>query len=70
MIVEPCGGYDCISIINNTASGEMNEPTKDYNLNKCGNDRLLINKALQLKISTSMKNTLRSVEQFLGQRFI
>jgi len=65
MVVEPCGGYNCISIINNPYLREYNKPTEDYDLNKCGkikNDRLLVNKALQLKISTSIKNTLRPAE--------
>jgi len=65
MIVEPCGGDDCISIINNTDLKEINEPTEDYDLNKCGkikNDHSFITKALQLKISTSIKNTLRPAE--------
>ncbi len=65
MIVETCGGHDCISIINNTDLKETNEPTQDYDLNKCGriqNDRSFSTKALQLKISTSIKNTLRPAE--------
>ncbi|CAF4843454.1 unnamed protein product, partial [Rotaria sp. Silwood1] len=65
MIVEPCGGHNCISIINNTDLEDYNEPTEDYDLNKCGvaqNDRLLKKRALQLKISTSVKNTLRPAE--------
>jgi len=65
MFVEPCGGYNCISIINNTNLEETNEPTQDYDLNKCGkikNDRSFIHKALQLKISTNIKNTLRPAE--------
>jgi hypothetical protein len=62
MIIEPCGGYNCISLINNTDLEEENEPTEEYDLNQCGRDRLFINKALQLKISTSVKNTLRPAE--------
>jgi hypothetical protein len=65
MIVEPCGEHDCISIINNTDLEEINEPTEEYDLNKCGrskNDQSFSTKALQLKISTSIKNTLRPAE--------
>ncbi len=66
MTVEPCGSYDCISIINNTDLEEYNEPTIDYDLNQCGmiktNDRTIINKALQLKISIGVKSTLRPAE--------
>jgi hypothetical protein len=62
MIIEPCGGYNCISLINNTDLEVENEPTEEYDLNQCGRDHLFINKALQLKISTSVKNTLRPAE--------
>lgn len=65
MLVEPCGGFNCISLINSKHPEEINEPTQDYDLNQCGkikSQRLLTNKALQLKISTSIKNTLRPAE--------
>ncbi|CAF1187093.1 unnamed protein product [Rotaria sordida] len=65
MIVEPCGGNNCISIVNNTYLEEDNEPTQTYDLNKCGlikNDHLLKKRTLQLKVSTSVKNTLRPAE--------
>ncbi|CAF1439455.1 unnamed protein product [Adineta steineri] len=65
MIVEPCGGHNCVSMVNNTNSEEENEPTEDYDLNKCGimNERYrLINKALTLKISTGVKDTLNTAE--------
>ena len=41
------------------------QPTKDYDLTNCGKietDRSIIAKALQLKISTSVRNTLRPAE--------
>jgi hypothetical protein len=65
MIVEPCGGHNCVSIINSTDLEEDHEPTQAYDFNACGiikKDRAFINKALQLKISTSVKNTLRPAE--------
>ena len=65
MLVEPCGGYNCISIVNNTELEDLNQSTEDYDLNNCGkisNQHLFINKGLQLKISTSIKNTLRPAE--------
>jgi hypothetical protein len=65
MNVEPCGGHDCVSIINNTDLEEYDKPTEEYDLSQCGmikNDRSLINKALQLKISTGVKSTLRPAE--------
>lgn len=65
MLVEKCGGYNCVSIVNSTDPDELNEPTQYYDLEQCGQiktNRLLINKALQLKISTSIKNTLRPAE--------
>ena len=65
MMIEPCGGHNCISIINNTELEEFHEPTEEYDLSQCGKmqtNHLLINKALQLKISTNVKNTLRPAE--------
>ncbi len=65
MLVEPCGGPNCIPIVNNTYSRE-NEPTKKYDLSQCGivnnSNYSISNKALQLKVSTSIKNTLRPAE--------
>ena len=57
MIVEPCGGSGCISMINNTELEEEDQPTEKYDLNQCG-----MIKALQLKISTGVKSTLRPAE--------
>lgn len=65
MLVEKCGRYNCVSIVNSTDPDELNEPTQYYDLEQCGQiktNRLLINKALQLKISTSIENTLRPAE--------
>ncbi len=65
MLVEPCGGSSCVSIINSTYIKE-NEPTKKYDFSQCGmgnnNSYSILNKALQLKVSTSVKNTLRPAE--------
>jgi hypothetical protein len=64
MLVEPCGGPNCVSMINSTYLTE-NEPTKKYDFNQCGminNSYSIVNKALQLKVSTSVKNTLRPAE--------
>jgi trypsin len=68
MLVEPCGGPNCVSMINSTYLKEI-EPTKKYDFNQCGminnnnnNSYSILNKALQLKISTSVKNTLRPAE--------
>ncbi|CAF0944832.1 unnamed protein product [Adineta steineri] len=65
MIVEPCGGPNCVSIINSTNLYE-HEPTKKYNFSQCGmidNSKYsIINKALQLKVSTGVRNTLRPAE--------
>lgn len=65
MMVEPCGGSGCISMINNTELEEEDQPTEKYDLNQCGmikTDRSIVNKALQLKISTGVKSTLRPAE--------
>ncbi|UJR36915.1 hypothetical protein I4U23_029627 [Adineta vaga] len=65
MLVQPCGGSSCISIINSTTLTK-NEPTKKYNFSECGipNDikHSIANKALQMKVSTGVKNTLRPAE--------
>jgi hypothetical protein len=65
MIVTPCGGPNCVSIVNSTYMKE-NEPTKKYDFSQCGmvnnNSYSISNKALQLKVSTSVKNTLRPAE--------
>ena len=65
MLIEPCGGPNCISIINSSYIKE-DERTKKYDFNQCGtinnNGYSILNKALQLKISTSVKNTLRPAE--------
>ncbi|UJR09264.1 hypothetical protein I4U23_013510 [Adineta vaga] len=65
MIVEPCGGYHCISIINSTDPEEENLPTQHYDFSQCGQMKstpTIMNKALQLKISTGVKDTLRPAE--------
>jgi hypothetical protein len=65
MIVEPCGGSQCVPIVNNTQPEEENEPTQEYDFNQCGlmkSSPMLTAKALQLKISTGVKNTLRPAE--------
>lgn len=65
MVVEPCGGSGCISMINNTELEEEDQPTEKYDLEQCGmikTDRTIVNKALQLKISTGVKSTLRPAE--------
>ncbi|CAF3265138.1 unnamed protein product [Rotaria socialis] len=65
MIVEPCGGRNCISIVNNTHLDEYHQPTQDYDFNKCGsvqNYPSIKKGTLQVKISTSVKNTLRPAE--------
>jgi hypothetical protein len=65
MLVEPCGGPACISIINSTYLKHI-EPTIKYNFSQCGmannNGYSILNKALQLKVSTGVKNTLRPAE--------
>ncbi len=65
MIVEPCGEPNCVSIVNSTSLRET-EPTKNYDFSQCGmtsnNNYSITNKALQLKVSTSVKNTLRPAE--------
>lgn len=65
MLVDPCGGEKCIAIVNNNELQEFDEPTEDYDLTNCGKieaDQTLITKALQLKISTSVKYTLQPAE--------
>ena len=65
MLVEPCGGSNCVSIVNSTSIKE-NDPTQKYDLNQCGmvnsSSSSITNKALHLKVSTSVKNTLRPAE--------
>ena len=65
MLVESCGGPNCIPIVNSSYMKE-NEPTKKYDLSQCGTINTsgfsMTNKALQLKVSTSVKNTLRPGE--------
>ncbi len=65
MIVEPCGGPNCVSMVNSTYLREI-EPTQKYDFNQCGivpkSSYSIFNKALQLKVSTSVKNTLRPAE--------
>jgi hypothetical protein len=66
MIAEPCGGPNCVSMINSTFLTEI-EPTTKYDFNQCGivnnnQNYSILNKALQLKVSTSVKNTLRPAE--------
>ncbi|CAF0842351.1 unnamed protein product [Adineta ricciae] len=65
MLIKPCGGHNCISIMNNTDPEEENLPTQSYDFSQCGraeNIPSIVSKALQLKISTSVKNTLRPAE--------
>lgn len=65
MTIEPCGGPDCISMVNNTELQEDDQPTEKYDLDQCGvikDGRSIVKKALQLKISTGVKNTLRPAE--------
>jgi hypothetical protein len=65
MIIEPCGGPNCVSIVNSTYLKEI-EPAIKYNFSQCGtvnkNGYSISNKALQLKVSTGVKNTLRPAE--------
>lgn len=65
MLIEPCGGPDCVAMVNSTRVITF-EPTKHYDLNQCGLANPPIYsiraKALQLKVSTSVKNTLRPAE--------
>jgi len=65
MLVEPCGGPNCVSMINSTYLKEI-EPTRKYDLNQCGMinnyNYSILHKALKLKVSTSVKNTLRPAE--------
>lgn len=65
MIVERCGGLDCVSIVQNN-SLKHHEPTKKFNLEQCGmikgNSYSMVNKALQVKVSTNVENTLRPGE--------
>ena len=64
MLVEPCGGSNCVSIIRSSYSEKI-EPTEKYNFDQCGivNKRgySLVNKALKLKVSTNL-NILRPAE--------
>lgn len=65
MLIERCGGHNCISIMNNTDPDEENLPTQSYDFSQCGRTEHtanIVSKALQLKISTSVKNTLRPAE--------
>ena len=65
MLVESCGGPNCVSVVNSSYAKE-NEPTKKYDFSQCGmlnsNSSSIRNKDLQLKVSTSVKNTLRAGE--------
>lgn len=65
MLVESCGGPNCVSVVNSSYAKE-NEPTKKYDFRQCGmlnsNRSSITNKALQMKVSTSVKNTLRAGE--------
>lgn len=65
MLVESCGGPNCVPIVNSSYIKE-HEPTKKYDLSQCGminhSGVSMTNKALQLKVSTSIKNTLRAGE--------
>ncbi|CAF0736742.1 unnamed protein product [Didymodactylos carnosus] len=67
IFVEPCGGESCVAIVNNSRIRNFGK-TVAYDLNKCGKSNEIssksdiIPKALQLKISTSYKNTVRRGE--------
>jgi hypothetical protein len=65
MLVEPCGGLNCVSMVNSTYMRE-NEPAQKYDFSQCGmvnySGHSISNKALQLKVSTGVKNTLRPAE--------
>ena len=66
MLVEPCGGPSCVSMVNSTYLRYNSEPAKKYDFSQCGmvnnSGYSITNKALQLKVSTSVKNTLRPAE--------
>lgn len=64
MLIEPCGGPNCVSMINSTYIRDQG-PAEKYDFTQCGmvnNSYSISNKALQLKISTGVKNTLRPAE--------
>ncbi|CAF4738530.1 unnamed protein product [Rotaria sp. Silwood1] len=65
MVIEPCGGPDCVAIIKSRNLREI-QPSRKYDFEQCGminkKDYSIVNKALQLKVSTSVKNTLRPAE--------
>jgi hypothetical protein len=65
MLVEPCGGSNCSSAVISPYMKET-KPSKDYDFSQCGminnSDYSFLNKALQLKISTGVENTLRPAE--------
>ncbi|CAF3906861.1 unnamed protein product [Rotaria sordida] len=65
MLIDPCGEPDCVPIIKSPNLQEI-EPTEKYDFEQCGifdkKDNSIVNKALQLKVSTSVKNTLRPAE--------
>lgn len=65
MLIEPCGGPNCVSMVNSTTSTTF-QRTKLYNFSQCGmpsNTKYsMVNKALQFKVSTGVKNTLRPAE--------
>lgn len=65
MLVEPCGGPNCVAMVNSTRWKTF-QPTRKHDLNQCGHvnplSYTLRPKALQLKVSTDVKNTLRPAE--------
>lgn len=65
MLVESCGGPNCVPMVS-SSYGKDNEPTKKYDFSQCGmvnsSSSSITNKALQMKVSTSVKNTLRPGE--------
>lgn len=65
MFVTPCGGSNCVPIIRNTEIDENSvRPMQYYNFDQCGiipsGSRLT--RAIQLKMSTGVENTLRPAE--------
>lgn len=65
MFAEQCGGHTCVPLVKSTNS-KKHEPTINYDLKRCGamsnRGNPIVHKALQLKVSTHVKNTLRPAE--------
>ena len=62
LLVTPCGSATCVPMINSSYMQNV-APSIKYDFDQCGRTRESVNtKGLQLKISTSVKNTLRPAE--------